>query len=146
TCASSSRWWSSSTPAWPDPRCLGAPLGREHRPAGRSQLGVELELLVVAAEVAVAAELPDVRLDLLSARHSDDQLGIRAPTPGGAQRGREGAPEPRVDVAYPQPDLAVAEDLDGRRPAQRQALGDVAREADQLGVINDLALDRLAAP
>src|SRR4051794_16074248 len=111
----------------------------------RAQLGVELELPEVPREGVAVGEVADVRLDRLAARHPHDELGIAPARARGVHRPREGAAEARVDVGDPEADLGIAEGLDGAGPAHAERLADGPAELDELLVVDDGPLDRLAA-
>src|SRR6185503_10814853 len=92
--------------------------------SGRAHPLVELELPVVAREVAAGDELADVRLDPLAARHPHDQLRVRASRQRRVHRRGEGAAEARVDIGDAEPDLAIAERLHRARTAHAERLDD----------------------
>ena len=83
-------------------------------------------------------------LDRLAARHAHDQLRVGPPGKRRVHRRRVGAAEARVDVGDAEADVLVTEGLDRARTACADRLDDVACERDQLGVLDDGALDRLA--
>src|SRR5271154_3814587 len=120
------------------------PAGDDLAPARRKPL-VQLELPVVAGERHARAKLADVRRHRLARGHADDQLRVAAPWQRRVHGRGKGAPEAGVDVGDPQPDVGIAEDLDGGGPAYAQSLHHLGAELDQLLVMDDLALDRLAA-
>src|SRR3954447_22030515 len=85
--------------------------------AGWPQLIVELELPIPARERVAVAELANVRLDRLAARHLHDQLWVRPALERRVHRRRERAAEAGVHVSDSEADLGVAERLHRARSA-----------------------------
>src|SRR3712207_6702460 len=117
----------SLTNAFPVPRLRSCPTwgwrttGDDVAP-GRHELLVELELPEVPGERQPRTVAAHVRVDRLAPRHADDELGVGVPVERRVHRRREGPAEARVDVGDAQPDLAVAEGLDGARAPHAESL------------------------